>query len=248
MLSFNRAMHLNDDDDTIDSLALQNQDSCALSDGHFFIPETPSCELQAAGSASAGGGQSVHDVMRHAGISLSSDFAQGPSHASGGLAQDPSQARVQRAPSMKDLYPHVTRRTDNDFDAYAVIDWSRCTSDQIYDICTSSHMMSGLTKSMAWVLNFAVKELTGKLSCFCPHHANEVKTLTKKGTIKPSATLKAAIGKCCDSTGVLHSLQQSLTAYTSLKANTVRFKPGAFPEVCVVSFLVFQKEPVINSR
>jgi hypothetical protein len=108
-------------------------------------------------------------------------------------------------------------------------------------------MQCGATKSMAYALNYAVKQLNGDLSCFCPAASAELKRLTQK-SIKPSASLKAAIGKCCEVTGVLHSLQQSMAQYTSAKGNTVRFKPGAFPEVCVAFFLVFQKEYITKSR
>ena len=246
MLSFNRA--LNDVDDTIDpSLALQDHDPSALSSGYFLIPETP--VFQGAGSGRVGGGHqstSIQDVMRNAGISLSYDSVEELSQA-----QAQNQPRFQsgtgQRTNIKDFYPHVSRRTDSDFDSFAMIDWSKCSSNQIYDICTSPHMQCGASKSMAYVLNYAVKQLNGDLSCFCPGASAELKRLTQK-SIKPNANLKAAIEKCCESTGVLHSLQQSMTQYTSHKANTVRFKPGAFPEVSVASLLVFLKEPTTDSR
>jgi hypothetical protein len=125
------------------------------------------------------------------------------------------------------MYPHCHREFNARFDSFLRIEWTKCTSAQIYDICSSPHMKSGQTNSMSYVMSHAVKALTGYLSCFC---ADASKKLKVSKNSKPSELLRTAFLNCCSATGVLESLQRCMTEYTDVKGNVVRWKPGIVVE------------------
>jgi hypothetical protein len=113
------------------------------------------------GGAAAPCSISIHDMVAAHGITLSSPMPPQPH-------------------PITELYPHCHQEHDSDFDSYLKIDWMSCSAAQVYDICASPHMQCGAAKSMTYVLQFAVKQLTGVLSCFCT---------------KESDTLKGVVGK-----------------------------------------------------
>jgi len=83
---------------------------------------------------------------------------------------------------------------------------------------------------MTWILKFAVNTLTSELGVFCPTESRALKEMTSK-TIKPSASLRSAFENCCSGgVGVLEALKRTLTKYTQIKANTIRWRPGVVIE------------------
>jgi hypothetical protein len=86
--------------------------------------------------------------------------------------------------SVASLYPHCLQEMDSDFDNVLRIDWIRCDAGQVYGILVSPHMQCGSSKSMAWVLQYAVKQLTGFLSSFCSKDSDTLKVLVVAKGIK----------------------------------------------------------------
>jgi hypothetical protein len=116
---------------------------------------------------------SIHEVVAAHGITFTS----------------PPQQPPQQHP-IPELYPHCHQEQDSDFDSYLKIDWSSCSAAQVYDICASPHMQCGAAKSMTYVLQFAVKQLTGVLSCFCSKESDNLKGVVGK-------SLRSGCDMCC---------------------------------------------------
>ncbi len=161
MLSFNRALDYNrslddfDEDDTIDPSFMQDYGGATSASDGFgrrIIPESPFLQEPCNRQQMAAGGTSIHQMLDNYGIHLENP---------------PSSQPPQQKQSVISLYPHISRQFNEDFDSCVQINWEKCTSKQIYDICTSPHLQCGASKSMAWMLQHAVKQLTGTLSCFC---------------------------------------------------------------------------------
>jgi hypothetical protein len=76
-----------------------------------------------------------------------------------------------------------------------------------------------------------VSLLTPPLPPFPPFlkESDALKHAIVKG-IKPGPALLAAFENCCNATGVLLSLKRAMSAYTSSKTNTVRFKAGVITD------------------
>lgn len=129
----------------------------------------------ARGGAAAAPYSSVHDMIAAHGIVFSTPPSQ-PQQLP--TATAPS---TQESSSIASLYPHCSQEMDSDFDNVLRIDWMHCDAGQVYDILVSPHMQCGSSKSMAWVLQFAVKQLTGVLSCFCSKESDALKALVAKG-------------------------------------------------------------------
>ncbi len=157
MLHFNRALDYNDD--TIDPDCLQDY-------GGGIIPESLFVQESGIGQEMAAGGNghsmSIHHMLDAHGISLGTPPLHPPP-----LHPPPLHPPHQQRQSIMSLYPHISRQFNEDFDSCVRIDWEKCSAKQIYDICTSTHLQCGASKSMAWMLQHAVKQLTGNLSCFC---------------------------------------------------------------------------------
>jgi len=203
------------DDDTIQHLSFENDasfvDRGGVVDESCYVPAS----LASTAGASVRSGTSVHDMIRSAGIQLSS--SQQPA----AFSQQPSDIPA--------MYPHCERHFTDDFDYFLQVNWNRCTAGQIYDICTSPHLQCGATKSMAYVLSFAIKALTGELACFCLDDSKALKALVAKNT-RPSLDLRNAFEKCCAGVGVLESLRRTMSKYTQNKSNVIKWRPGVVPE------------------
>jgi hypothetical protein len=142
-------------------------------------------------AASAVRYSSVHDMVAAHGIVFSTPPSQpqqcdatagcmplGSLHP---LRPPPTAAALSSHESIASLYPHCLQEMDADFDSILRIDWMSCDAGQVYDVLVSPHMQCGSSKSMAWVLQFAVKQLTGVLSCFCSKESEALKVLVSKG-------------------------------------------------------------------
>lgn len=134
------------------------------------------------------------------------------------------------------LYPFVTRVFDSDSDAFAMVKWHLCSSQNVWDICTSAHLFSGCSKSMAWYLQFAVKQLLGDLRPFIKDAVHVVLVNLTGGTRGISVTTKLheSFIQCLNCAGVLDAMRSALTRYNAQKAYVIRFKPFVFPEVSPV--------------
>lgn len=149
MLSFNRGLDLSGDE-TIDPRQFNEDESFPLNGGWMgggggvVIPETPAPFSEHVGGGVAAG-QSVRQMLTQHGIQLADTSKE----------------------SIANLYPNCTRQFNEDFDSYVLVEWKKCSAKQIDNVCSSIHMQCGATKSMAWVMKFAVQQLTGPLSCFC---------------------------------------------------------------------------------
>ena len=94
--------------------------------------------------------------------------------------------------------------------------------------------MSGSARSMAWFLNFAIRnQLNGLLKHFLgdariqalqPHLAGD------RG-IKSNPQLEKIFMQSCEIPGVLPALRSALATYNITDKHVIRFKPGVFPEV-----------------
>ena len=83
-------------------------------------------------------------------------------------APPPRPVTSERVPlALQHQYPWVSRSFTDDHDAFAVIEWSKCTASNLWTILTSSHLYSGAARSMAYMLNFACRsQLNGHLKHF----------------------------------------------------------------------------------
>ena len=210
LLQYNSPLAFADDDDTMQA-SFESFPSFvdASSSGaavHRVVPESQPSVTSSGGAAVQH--VSVHDMIRDAGIQLSSQPSSN---------------------SIAALYPHCARQFTEDFDSSLLVNWNFCTAGQIYDICASPHMRCGRSNSMTWLLKFAVGVLTNDLSVFCPDDSKKLKDMTAK-TMKPSQSLRDAFQKCCAGVGVLDSLKQYLNKYTQNKANVIRWQAGVMPE------------------
>lgn len=109
------------------------------------------------------------------------------------------------------------------------VNWAACTASQLYAIVTSPHLMCGAFKSMAFVLKHAITQLTSNLMPFLPDQ--DYQALKRLDSKKPTPALQAAFEKCCHATGIMVKLRAAMTAYTALKTNVVRVRPGVLPAV-----------------
>ncbi len=157
----------------------------------------PSTFSMARGGGARGGGarggepasavrySSVHDMVAAHGIVFSTPPSQPQCDATAGCmplgSLQPLRQPPTAAESIASLYPHCLQEMDSDFDSILRIDWMSCDAAQVYDMLVSPHMQCGSSKSMAWVLQFAVKQLTGVLSCFCSKESDALKVLVSKG-------------------------------------------------------------------
>jgi hypothetical protein len=139
--------------------------------------------------------------------------------------------------AIQPLYPHVFRSYTDDHDAYAVIDWPKCSAANIWAIITSPHLCVGNTKAMTFMLTFvikgqlltALKHVLGqrRVDALKVHVTGEV---SSRG-IKVSPDLERLFIDACSVQGVLGSLQCALTTYNITQNHVIRFKSGVFPEV-----------------
>jgi len=68
---------------------------------------------------------------------------------------------------LRTLYPFIKRAYNDDMDAFAVIEWTKCSAANVWAIITSTNLSMGASKSMSFVLNFAIRnQLTGALKHF----------------------------------------------------------------------------------
>jgi hypothetical protein len=148
-----------------------------------------------------------------------------------------SKRREQLPDAIQHLYPHVFRSYTDDHDAYAVIDWSKCSAANIWAIITSPHLCVGNTKAMTFMLTFVIK---GQLLTALKHvlgqprvdalKAHVTGEVSSRG-IKVSPDLERLFIDACSVQGVLGSVQGALTTYNITQNHVIRFKSGVFPEV-----------------
>jgi hypothetical protein len=147
-------------------------------------------------------------------------------------------SRVETMPEeLRALYPFVSRGWTDDQDAFAVIEWTKCTAKNLWAILSSQHLASGSTKSMTFVLNFAVRnQLTGHLKHFLGSDKLEVfrHHLTHPRGIQISPAIERLFLDSCSIAGVLPALCSALASYNITQNHVIRFKNGVFPEVSSV--------------
>jgi hypothetical protein len=244
------AMHFNrqpfasadgNDSDTIEPVSFDafGNDLFCYDDHNNIVPETPMPVYAGGGGPARHRGPtppvSIHALMAQTGITFADPVLQAQSGmscadpvATTALALAPHSAPVI---TLQSVHPHVSRASDEDFNDKAAVDWPSCTVQQLYEVCTSQYLQCGQMKSMAFVLQHAVKQLTTVLCPFIPEIDLQVlKKLTEKG-VKPNQQLLVAFEACCKAKGVISSLRTAMATYTAAKANVIRVKPGSFPEL-----------------
>jgi hypothetical protein len=136
--------------------------------------------------------------------------------------------------AIQPLYPFVFRSYTDDHDAFAIIEWSKCTAANIWAIITSPHLSVGATRTMTFILNFAIKgQLLNALKHFLGQSRLEAFKVHVSGErgIKVSPDLERLFCDACSIPGVLAALQSALTTYNVTQNHLIRFKSGVFPEV-----------------
>lgn len=148
----------------------------------------------------------------------------------------PRRSKEPMPTNLEPLYPFVFRSYTEDHDAFAVIEWTRCSAANLWAILTSQHLVVGATKSMAFMLTFAIKnQLHGNLKHFLlPQKVEAIKAHISDRGIKATADLERLFLECCSVHGVLGALAAALASYNIIQNHVVKFKPGVFPEVSEV--------------
>jgi hypothetical protein len=146
--------------------------------------------------------------------------------------------RVETMPEeLRALYPFVSRGWTDDRDAFAVIEWTKCSAKNLWAILSSQHLATGSTKSMAFVLNFVVRnQLTGHLKHFLGSDKLDAfrSHLSHPRGIQISDGLERLFLDSCSIPGVLPALCSALATYNITQNHVIRFKNGVFPEVSSV--------------
>jgi hypothetical protein len=158
--------------------------------------------------------------------------------------------------ALRHLYPHVYRSYSLDHDAYAFIEWSKCSGINIWTILSSQHMVVGATKSMAFMLSYAIKtQLCSALKAFIGPTRQEAFKRHLQGDrgIKVTSDLEKLFLECCQVPGVLVALGIALQNYNVTQNHVIRFKPGVFPEVSEVQHWTARVaacmvEPILQSE
>ncbi len=134
------------------------------------------------------------------------------------------------------FYPYVFRSYTDDHDAFAVVEWTNCTAANLWAILTSQHLVVGASKSMAFMLTFAIKnQLHANLKHFLgTQRVDAIKAHISDRGIKVTPELERLFLECCEAPGVLGSLASALATYNIIHNHVIKFKPGVFPEVSEV--------------
>jgi hypothetical protein len=140
--------------------------------------------------------------------------------------------------SLQTFYPYVFRAYTDDYDAFAMIEWTKCSAVNIWSILTSQHLVVGATKSMSFMLTFAIKtQLCTSLKHFFDTATQEAlkKHLQDKGDrgIKVTPELEKLFLDCCAQPGVLATLATALASYNITQHHVIRFRPGVFFLKCL---------------
>lgn len=153
-------------------------------------------------------------------------------------AAHPARPRCEPMPqALQRLYPFVSRSFTDDHDAFAVIEWSKCTASNLWTILTSSHMYTGAARSMAYMLNFACRsQLNGQLKHFLGVSKLQAlqPLITGDRGIKVTSDLERIFLDSCSIPGVLPALCSAMATYNITQNHIIRFKSGVFPEVSSV--------------
>ncbi len=203
-------------------------------DSHTVIPETLDFEFDYNNngdlSASFGGGGPASPPRRTVSAAEMAESILNPvPRASSTRSKDPM------PPALAPLYPYVFRTYSDDYDAFAVIEWSKCSGANLWAILTSQHLFCGNSKSMAFMLTFAIKnQLHGTLKHFLGVQKVEaMKSHISDRGIKVTSDLERLFLDCCEIPGVLAALASALANYNIIQKtnHVIKFKPGVFPEV-----------------